>query len=531
MDDHLKTNFTRDYKPGSDAVVALINGQFADVVNGKYFPRESSLLIRGDQILAGPKTSDDHNEIKPDFYVDLKGKPVIPGLFNTHCHVQMLMPSLVPSLKDTRIARKNRRRQLDKNMADCLAHGVTNIRDTMSEDLRRNRRLKKRIANRELPGPRILQSVIVTQPNGYLSQKYNLPIRLIRSVMGMPTLDFENKESGILIFPPDADEQQVRDTVDRAIDERGAQAIKVPEQRLNLNNMKNDLSIMAIHQLEALADQAQKRGLQSTIHHVTTETFQRGVTGGVSSLGHLPCDKELTDEDVTAFITAGTIIEPTLSVGYDVAWPLKGIPAGQSPNMKLLSDYRATTFTFADLAKTFYTPELQGCVNQSHDKFTSNKPRFLGLIDMTKMIKSYCSIVSIGGNNLRKLYENGAVMATGNDGGIPPCTPAMMGLELALFDLFLNHDQQTFTGADALRTATINSACALGLQDRFGSIETGKTADLVILGADPFQNSSAIGSRADALFMDGRLVINNCDLEVTPASKFAPPATKSNHLL
>ncbi len=110
-------------------------------------------------------------------------------------------------------------------------------------------------------------------------------------------------------------------------------------------------------------------------------------------------------------------------------------------------------------------------------------------------------------------------MATVNDAGIPPCTPAMMGLELALFELFLNHDQQTFTGADALRTATINSACALGLQNRFGSIKTGKTADLVILDADPFQNSSVIGSRADALFMDGRLVINNCDLEVTPAPR------------
>ncbi len=48
---------------------------------------------------------------------------------------------------------------------------------------------------------------------------------------------------------------------------------------------------------------------------------------------------------------------------------------------------------------------------------------------------------------------------------------------------------------------------------------TGKTADLVILGTDPFQNPDAIGSRADALFMDGRLIINNCGLEVTSASR------------
>jgi imidazolonepropionase-like amidohydrolase len=42
--------------------------------------------------------------------------------------------------------------------------------------------------------------------------------------------------------------------------------------------------------------------------------------------------------------------------------------------------------------------------------------------------------------------------------------------------------------ADVLRMATINSARALGVEDVLGSIETGKLADLVIVGGDPLQD-------------------------------------------
>ena len=72
------------------------------------------------------------------------------------------------------------------------------------------------------------------------------------------------------------------------------------------------------------------------------------------------------------------------------------------------------------------------------------------------------------------------------------------------------------SGAEAVRIATINSARSLGLDDEFGSIETGKRADLVILDGDPLEDFRLIGSRVDALFMDGVLVIDNCGLDVKP---------------
>jgi imidazolonepropionase-like amidohydrolase len=97
----------------------------------------------------------------------------------------------------------------------------------------------------------------------------------------------------------------------------------------------------------------------------------------------------------------------------------------------------------------------------------------------------------------------------------------MMDLELLMFDHVLKGkpDGKQLSGANAARIATINSARSLGLEDEFGSIESGKTADLVILDGDPLKDFRLIGSRVDALFMDGVLVINNCGLEIESNGK------------
>jgi cytosine/adenosine deaminase-related metal-dependent hydrolase len=67
----------------------------------------------------------------------------------------------------------------------------------------------------------------------------------------------------------------------------------------------------------------------------------------------------------------------------------------------------------------------------------------------------------------------------------------------------------------------INSARSLGLEEEFGSIESGKTADLMILDGDPLEDFRVIGSRVAALFMDGKLVINNCGLVVESKGSFS----------
>ena len=117
--------------------------------------------------------------------------------------------------------------------------------------------------------------------------------------------------------------------------------------------------------------------------------------------------------------------------------------------------------------------------------------------------------------NFKLLYENGVSMTTGND-TMPPCTPAKVGLEVRMFDHVLEGKSggKQLSAAGGVKIATINSARSMGLDRDIGSIETGKIGDLVVLDGDPIEDLRLIGNRVPALVMDGKLVINNCGLEV-----------------
>jgi imidazolonepropionase-like amidohydrolase len=505
--------FVKDYQPAADAVVELTNARFVDVINGCFFDQGVTVIIKDGKIAAMPGFGGESTEIKPDLTLDLKGKTVLPGLFNVHCHIQMVNPTLFSNLKIVRAAKKNHDRQVEKNMADCLSRGITNIRDAFTDDLRPNRQLKDRILNGELPGPRILQAVVVGARNGYLTPEFRGIKKILLGFMGLATIDYENENSGVIAFASGDNEQQVRDAVDRAIDERGADLIKVGES-LEESLLNSNPNTMTMKQLQTIADQARRRGVQSTIHSVSVDTFRRAVKAGFSSLAHMARDGELTREDVDACLDSACIIEPTLSVGYDMSWKLEGNPFFNDPNMEKLYQYRNNTFS--DLAAEFWLPELKDGVIAGFNKAKRGKYNMLGLINMSKLLEHFCRIVRYGIENTKMLLSQGATIACGNDGGIQACTPAMVAHELSIFDLFMNDgaDGKHFNAVTAVQTATINSAKSMGIDDKFGSIQTGKIADLAVVDGDPFEASDVIGKRVAALFMDGRLVINNCGLEV-----------------
>lgn len=495
--------------PGSNSRVELKNGRFMDVINGRYFEAGTTIIIQDGKI--GSVTNQEPGYRNPvDFSIDLQGKTVLPGLFNTHCHLIQFEPTMALDLSDMRQTNKCKEQQKEKNLGDCLAHGITHVRDAWHPDLRENRALKNRIVNGEIPGPRIVQSVVVGPIGSYMQEKPTF----VMKVTGMPQTDASKVYGGAVAFPLDASEEQVRAAVDIAIDERGAEVIKIGDETFSMLARKA-VPTMTIEQLCTLADQAARRGVPTTMHHSSIESFRRGTQAGVTSLAHTPWDGLLSQEDIKAFIASGCHCEPTVSAFYGMlSWKAKGGRLNDHPVLSRLTDFRDSTHTFADIGEEYYIPELRAVVMNGYRRFASGKPKMMGLMDMSAMAAFSEKIVTYF-KNFCLLYERGVPMATGNDNK-PPCTPAMVDLEIRMFDHLLQGtpNGRQLSGAEAVKMATINSARSMGLEEDFGSIEKGKTADLVLLDGDPIKDFQLIGTRVEALFMEGRLVINNCNLKV-----------------
>lgn len=66
----------------------------------------------------------------------------------------------------------------------------------------------------------------------------------------------------------------------------------------------------------------------------------------------------------------------------------------------------------------------------------------------------------------------------------------------------------------AIQWVTLNAARIIGLEDKIGTLEPGKNADLVLWSGDPFSSYT----RADQVYIDGALVYDRADPERQPGS-------------
>lgn len=491
--------------------IELFNGRFVDVEAGRHFPEGTRVVLRGERIeaVAGPSTDAPPAVAR----VDLGGRTAIPGLFNTHCHLDVNFPGIALGPREIRRVRELTPRQVERNLAECLAHGVTTIRDAWTEDLRANRSLSERIAKGTLPGPRILQSVVVAPEGNYMAPRRGLRARLRQRLVGLPFVPYEEEFSGVVSFPPDAPEKVIRDAVDRAVDERGADYVKLGDQRENRTNWRPDARTMEVPQLTILADHARKRGIGTVVHLSTVAAFRRAVQAGVSTVAHLPLDAQLTRGEVEAAVDAGLTVEPTVSLGYGFGFAAQGGLHSARPELARIRALRAATLDA--LLEEFWLPELAPLVRNSLERLDDERFKVMGIVDVAPVIRLYGPTLTTGRDNVQRLFCADVVLGCGNDAGVPPHTIAMVGHELRMFRFLINDEEGSgsFDAAAALRVATIDSARVLGRERDMGSITAGKLADLVLLDGDPLADADLIGGRVAACFKAGRLVVDHCGLE------------------
>jgi imidazolonepropionase-like amidohydrolase len=104
--------------------------------------------------------------------------------------------------------------------------------------------------------------------------------------------------------------------------------------------------------------------------------------------------------------------------------------------------------------------------------------------------------IGVTGKALEKAVPAGVKIAFGTDAGV-----SKHGRNADEFELMVKHGM---TPATAIQAATVNAATLLGLQSEIGSLEPGKTADIIAVSGDPLRDVTVL-KRVGFVMKSGRI--------------------------
>jgi imidazolonepropionase-like amidohydrolase len=249
-------------------------------------PAAADVLIEGDRIVeVGPGLDDDEA-------VDLRGRHLLPGLFDCHTHVTLTSVDLMGILQ---APFSYRFFQTVQNLAATLRVGITCVRDAAGADAG----VKRAVADGLVPGPRLQISVTLLSQTGGRGDGW---------FPSGQALDFWPVYPGMpdgLVDGPEAMRRKVRELV-RA----GADVIKVattggvlsPTDDPRHAHFRDD-------ELTALVTEAAAAGRWVMAHAQGGDGIKAAVRAGVRSIEH---GIYLDDEAIGLMLDRGAWLVPTL---------------------------------------------------------------------------------------------------------------------------------------------------------------------------------------------------------------------------
>jgi imidazolonepropionase-like amidohydrolase len=196
-------------------------------------------------------------------------------------------------------------------------------------------------------------------------------------------------------------------------------------------------------------------------------------TGGVLSLAKDGSGPQFTDEELRAIIqTAKDYGMHTAAHAHGAEGMKRAVLAG----ITTIEHGTKMTEEVMDLMKekgTFYVPTITA------GKFVAEQARVPGYYHPLVVPKAL-EIGSQISETFKKAYKRGVKVAFGTDAGVFP--HGENGKE------FTNMVEAGMPALEAIRSATIVNATILGIQDKVGTIEAGKSADIVASDENPVTN-------------------------------------------
>ena len=214
-------------------------------------------------------------------------------------------------------------------------------------------------------------------------------------------------------------------------------------------------------------------------------------TGGVVTLGDEPGAQELTYEEMRAAIEVAQM-HGKLSSAH--AHGAAGIKAAVRAGITSIEHGMMIDEEAIDLMAEYGT-YLMPTIIAGHKIVTEGPSIKLNPSFIEKAVRC----LEHHHENLIKCRKRGVRIGFGTDAGTPMNFHGKQGLEFSLMV------EAGFTPLETLLCATRENARLLGWQDRIGTLEAGKLADIVALDENPLQDITAM-QRVASVMKDGILV-------------------------
>jgi imidazolonepropionase-like amidohydrolase len=234
----------------------------------------------------------------------------------------------------------------------------------------------------------------------------------------------------------------------RLMNKRGADFIKFMSSGGRLTSCSNERGIQYnLDEIKAIVNEAHKRKMKVATHALGTEAIINSIKANVDTIEHCAW---LAPEDGYEF--QEDIISEMVEKGIYI-----------NPTLPAAAAY---------LYRTFSKEEAQFILNER-----------------VKL--------------LQRMYQSGVKILAGTDAGVP-----QVDFNQFVQSLKMLVNKIGLTKYETIKAGTSEAAKALGIEDRIGSIQKGKLADIIIVDGDPLEDLDVL-NKIVMVIKDGDIVYRN----------------------
>jgi imidazolonepropionase-like amidohydrolase len=439
--------------PLEDRTVVVSDGRITDISRGGDPLPADALIVQG------------------------QGKYLLPGFIDSNVHASIYGNS---RRRETVVKYGQRNAELVLEFAQRqLLHGVTTIRDSYGA-LVPLQEVRDRISRGAATGPRMLVAGNIVGWGGPFSMTFSLMQESELTLFQAKWNDWIAQGVGEEMM--DMGPEEVRLAINRYLDKGpdfikygGTSHFRVPS-----------LIGFSPRVQKVIVDETHKRGLIAETHATSPEALRMAVEAGIDLIQH----PEILSRDYP-----DDLIE--LIVDNDVVCAMRSNTLAGDIWRQHLQRREQAEAELRDLPEPKTSAERRQRENRLNLHYETQRR------NAERLIRAGC-IVSIATDN----YQGRAPEFRKQPK--PEYQEAGTGSILAIEGLV----ELGMSEMQAIVAATRNGAVAAGMADRIGTVEAGKLADLILLGADPTEDISNI-RRLEQVISHGRLV----DLATLPEQR------------